>query len=82
MVPWHLIGPCEWQFAFERRAFKHELPTPRQCSMTRRSARTFPFLELLSSIPTKSMPFFQNLQSDLISELILDAKCHLNMSDP
>ena len=29
VVLWHLIGPCEWQFAFERRAFKHELPTPR-----------------------------------------------------
>ena len=28
------------------------------------------------------MPLFQNLQSDLISELILDAKWHLNMSDP
>ena len=27
VVLWHLIGPCEWQFAFERRAFKHELPT-------------------------------------------------------
>ena len=27
VVLWHLIGPCEWQFAFERRAFKHKLPT-------------------------------------------------------